>query len=393
MAFEVAPHMNTRVLVLVTSLALGTSCGDAELVTGGETPQVGSPATAAGHTAPRSAGQAPPILDASGSEAGIREEAPASKEPETEENKGTSVVLVCGNLSSEENPIDATQDYSSSTIADLLRLQQSLRQQMGSHSQGTASFARDRKQLEDVDQAVVRRLREEATSLAHAGPERCDEAQKAFSRVEDIVCGILDMRMRSRDERWSDYYTTQYREIIDESDRFVERVFTPAYVEQVPWIDLLASEHHDEWQNYGLQQFRIDPSRLELLGPEAGAASNGLIAFPTVGGYRDFEVDMEFSVEGLVDMLFRLGRRVDNTVEYCTLGSEGDSALSPWRTYNLRARFVGSTLTGTVSPGSFEFPKVECGWTKSRKGALGFQVREGAKLKITKLRVCVLRGA
>ena len=243
------------------------------------------------------------------------------------------------------------------------------------------------------DRWVLGRLREEARALAAAGPDRTQAALAAYTKVEDAADDMLDKARRAKDEDAKAYFTTQCKEIIAESNEFVARVFTRRQIEETSWTDLLAPDQRDDWQQYGLEGFRLGDGRLEVAGPGPRASAHGLFAFPATGGYRDFEMEMDFSLEGVVDLLFRLGPRVDNTVEYCRLRNDGDEPLNPTLVYTLRVSYIGERLRGRLTPEAFEFPSVDSSWNKSRKGALGFQVFEGAKLTITKLRVRVLRGA
>jgi len=104
-------------------------------------------------------------------------------------------------------------------------------------------------------------------------------------------------------------------------------------------------------------------------------------------------MEMEFTLDGAVDLLFRLGRRVDNTVESCGLSASGEESLNPLQTYTIHVSFIGDKLRGTLTPDAFSFPNVDSPWTKSRKGSIAAQIREGAKFTITRLRIRVLRKA
>jgi hypothetical protein len=239
------------------------------------------------------------------------------------------------------------------------------------------------------ERAVLGRLREEARALAAAGPDKTQAALVAYTVVEDEASNILDRC--TRDEEAKVYFTKQYREIIAESNEFVGSVFTPHYIGKTPWTDLLTSDHN--WQQYGLQAFRVGNGRLEVVGPATGACANGLIACPATGGYRDFEMEMEFTLEGAVDLYFRLGRRVDYTVEHCALSTNCGESLNPSQTYTIHVSFIGDKLRGTLTPEAFSFPDADSDWTKSRKGAIAAQIHEGAKFSITRLRIRVLREA
>jgi hypothetical protein len=249
-----------------------------------------------------------------------------------------------------------------------------------------------------IDQTILKRLSEEAASLAKTAgesPEKMRAALNAYTKAEDEATTILDKVMRMKDEDTKQYYTKEFRRIVDESNAFVTSVFTPEVIERTPWTDLLAADQLPNWQNYGLAGFRLASGTLEVAGPAAGSTQNGLIAVPAAGGYRDFVIDMDFVLnKGVIDWLFRLGRRVDNTVEsYGPLGTTGEVALKPGVSYHMAAKYIGGNLNVVLTPADVADLTIDSGWTKMRKGAFGAQIHEGVELKITRLKIRLLRGA
>jgi hypothetical protein len=248
-----------------------------------------------------------------------------------------------------------------------------------------------------IDQAILKRLFEEASAAAAAasgGPEKMRAALNAYTRAEDEATSLLDRVMRQKDQDTKEYYTNEFKKIVEESNAFMERVFTPEVIERTPWTDLLAEGQKDNWQNYGLTGFRLERGVLEVAGPAAGSTANGLIAVPAAGGYRDFVIDMEFTLnKGIVDWLFRLGRRVDNTVEYYPVSTNGENALKVGVSYRMEAKFIGGKLNVALTPADSTELTTESGWTKSRKGAFGGQIHESVELKITRLKIRELRNS
>jgi hypothetical protein len=248
-----------------------------------------------------------------------------------------------------------------------------------------------------IDQTILTRLSEEASAAAKASgesPEKLRAALNAYTRAENEATTILDRVMRMKDEDTKQYYTKEFRRIVDESNAFVTSVFTPEVVERTPWTDLLAADQEKNWQNYGLAGFRLSGGTLEVAGPAPGSTANGLIAVPAAGGYRDFVIDMDFTLgKGTVDWLFRLGRRVDNTVEYYPVSTAGENPLKPGVSYHMAASYIGSKLNVVITPADSPDMAIDSNWTKMRKGAFGGQIHEGVELKITRLKIRELRGA
>lgn len=264
---------------------------------------------------------------------------------------------------------------------------------------GTDFATRVKSARATIDQTVLKRLFEEAAALAKTSgesPEKMRAALTAYTKAEDEATAILDKVSRQKDEDTKQFYTKEYRAIVDEANAFVTRVFTPEVIERTPWTDLLARDQEGEWQNYGNEGFRGLESGgpLEIAGPAPGTTANGLIAVPKSGGYRDFVIDMEFTLnKGIVDWLFRLGRAVNNTVEYYPLSTNGENAIKPGVSYHMAASYIGGKLSVSISPEDAPSYEVESGWTKSRKGAFGAQIHEGVELKITRLKIKILRAA
>ncbi|MFN0006903.1 MAG: hypothetical protein ACKVXR_03270 [Planctomycetota bacterium] len=265
---------------------------------------------------------------------------------------------------------------------------------------GTDFAARVKAARATIDQTILKRLFEEAAALAKASgesPEKMRAALAAYTKAEDEATAVLDKVMRQKDEDAKQFYQKEYRRIVDESNAFVTSVFTPEVIERTPWTDLLSRDQKDNWQNYGNEGFRgiaEGSGFLEIAGPAPGTTANGLVAVPSTGGYRDFVIDMEFTLnKGIVDWLFRLGRRVDNTVEYYPVSTDGENALKAGTSYRMEASYIGGKLTVSLSPEDAPSLEVESGWTKSRKGAFGAQIHEGVELKITRLKIKILRAA
>lgn len=244
-----------------------------------------------------------------------------------------------------------------------------------------------------VDRAVLGRLRDEAKTLANGGTDKQRAALVAYTKAEDEATRLLDKAMQAKDEEVKTYFTTQYREITDEANAFVTAVFTPEVVEKTPWTDILTEDQKKHWQNYGFTGFRLEGGKLEAVGPAVGSSTYALMAFPDQGGFRDFDLEMDFTVKGVVDVGFRVGKRFDNTVELYTLSTTSQEPLKAGQTYTLHATYIGNKLSGTLTPADATLGAIESSWTKNRKGALGIQVREGAEMKISRLRVRELRNA
>ncbi len=289
--------------------------------------------------------------------------------------------------------IEATlRDATSKDMNAILQARRSLNALvLKDNAYGDEFKARVQAQVAEVDKIVLQRLRQEAKTLAGGGPDKTRAALTAYSKAEDESTNLLDRAMKLKDEAVKKYYTDQFKELMEESNAYVASVFDEGMINSTAWTELLTDENKKHWQNYGLQGFRIEGGKLEAIA-QKGGTTLGLLDFPDQGTLRDFTLDMEFTLTGQVDALFRLGKRVDNTVESWNLSTTSQEPLKAGQTYTLQATFIGSKLIGTLTPADVSLPGTESTWTKSRKGAIGFQMHDGAELRITRMRIRQLRG-
>ena len=289
--------------------------------------------------------------------------------------------------------IEATlRDASSKNMNDILSARRSLNALvLKDTAYGDEFKARVQAQVAEVDKIVLQRLRQEAKTLAGGGPDKVRPALTAYSKAEDESTNLLDRAMKMKDEAVKKYYTEQYKELMDESNAYVASVFDEGTISATPWTDLLSDENKQHWQNYGLQGFRLEGGKLEAIAPKGGSTL-GLIDIPNQGAYRDFTLEMDFTLTGQVDALFRLGKRVDNTVENWNLSTTSQEPLKAGQSYTLQASYIGSKLIGSLTPADVSLPATESNWTKSRKGAIGFQMHDGAELRISRMKIRLLRG-
>jgi hypothetical protein len=240
-----------------------------------------------------------------------------------------------------------------------------------------------------LDRDALARALEEARTLARGDPGGSRAALRAYARAEDLALDMRDSALKTGDPDGSGYFGWEHREILEESDAFATATMTPEFVANVPWTDLLAEEGVASWQSHGVQGFRIDDGRLSVLGPAPGSEHSGVIGVSSGDGFRDFELEMVFALRGEIDLLFRLGSRVDDTVEFSSFTTDFavNEPLIPGAKYTLKVTCIGSIYRGSLVPEDAPFNPFESRWTKSRKGAIGFQIHPGAGVSIFRMRI------
>jgi hypothetical protein len=243
-----------------------------------------------------------------------------------------------------------------------------------------------------IDKTYIVRLHDDAKAIAAKGPSEARAALTAYTAAEDEVLKLFETSMRSKNKEAEEYYKQRYRDIITESDAIATAVFTPDVVEKAPWKDLLAGDAIKGWANDGLKGFRIDSGSLQAVGPEIGAGKTAIMSIGDREQWRDYELDMEFTVvAGTGDFYFRLGRRPDNAGDSYPI-STGEGGFKLGEKYSGKALFIGSKLSITWSTAEIEpYTPDGTSWARTRKGAFGLTLNEGSEIKISRLRIRELR--
>jgi len=241
-----------------------------------------------------------------------------------------------------------------------------------------------------ADRVYAARLHEDAKAQAAKGPSEARAALTAYTRAENEVTTLLDRAVKMKNTEAQEYFKQHFKDIITESDAVSTALFTPEVIEKTPWKDLLSGEQVKKWQNDGLKGFRIENGVLQAVGPDAGGKL-GVMSIGDVEQWRDFQMEIEFAVEGGVTFFFRLGRRYDTSSESIQLSTVGNEGLKPKQPYTAVATFVGSKWTFAMPNSDIPQRDYDINWTRVRKGAFGVTVPEGASLTISKLRIRELR--
>jgi hypothetical protein len=244
-----------------------------------------------------------------------------------------------------------------------------------------------------VDRAYMTRLHDEAKAQAAAGVGNARVALTAYTKAEEEALKMFEKNIRSKNKEAEDYYKAHYLDIIKESDALSYALFTPEEIAKTPWTDLLAANQKEHWQHYEFKGWRLENGVLDAVGADPGAGKDALMAVPESGGYRDFQLECEFTMaKGGSKFCFRLGKRVDRqTAQYDVDVGPKSTAFKAGTQYTALATFVGSKLSITFTPADANAYEDEVHWDVTRKGAFGITLAEGAEMKITRLRIRELR--
>lgn len=246
----------------------------------------------------------------------------------------------------------------------------------------------------DLD-AEALALLEHARALARGDASRREEALAAYATAEDALRARVDAATVARDDGARGIAEPPYQQCIAESDAIAYAVYDDARVESTAWRDLLADDEvrgaHD-----GLHGFSRGPSEILAIGPPTGAMHDGIFSIGDLERWRDFQIEVEYApIRGEALLYFRLGRDVHHAPDEIEARSLGEGTeLDPAEPRTLTATYVGSRRRFTWSANTGLAPDEldGIGWRKSRVVAFGSVLRRGAELRVTKLRVRVLRA-
>lgn len=244
-----------------------------------------------------------------------------------------------------------------------------------------------------VDRVYMTRLHDEAKAIAAKGPASGIEALTAYAKAED-ECLKMYEKFRQKDKEIEEFAQARLKSIYDESDALCAQVFTPEYINQQQWTDLLNGEWKSKWQHYEDKGFRIDNGMLHAVGPDKSATKDALLAVPDVGSFRDFVLEVEFEiVRGNTQFFYRLLKRTDSSVQDDTwrTGNE-DNEFRPGQKYTVTISMIGNMLSHDWANGERESKPTAVSWMKTRKGGWGIAVPADSEIKLHKARMKLLRS-
>lgn len=248
--------------------------------------------------------------------------------------------------------------------------------------------------FEPSRRVAIPEVREPARRAAKSDAPR-EDVLDAYARAEDELRARMDAARAARDHDVIAPVEPLYQQCIEESDAIATALFDEARIERTPWRDLLAdpaAEHsHD-----GLGSIERTAAELVAVGAPAGSKREGVFSFGDRERWRDFVIEVEYApVRGETRLYFRLGQQVQGApdeIEAHTLDPE--ITLEPTEPRTLTATYIGSHRRFEWSANTGLAPDVRdpIAWRRTRTGAFGAVVREGAELRITRLRARILRA-
>ncbi|HUR28140.1 MAG TPA: hypothetical protein VM509_08130 [Planctomycetota bacterium] len=247
-----------------------------------------------------------------------------------------------------------------------------------------------------LNRAFAEALHLDAKTFATENPDKAKIALTRYTKAEDEIQNLLDetMKLRPKNPDLAAFYEGHFKDLIEESDALVTATYNEEAIKALPWKDLLSGEQAGFWNAAKTEGFShvIQSGVLSIIGPDASAKSMGLISIGDREQWRDFVLEMEFTLEtGKTTLYMRLGQHTQNT--HTIDLKSGVDGIVEGKKYLLTLQMIGSKVTQTYYPEDIAPPEQELKWMVSRKGAIGLELGNGARLKISRMRVKELRSS
>jgi hypothetical protein len=244
-------------------------------------------------------------------------------------------------------------------------------------------------------------MREEAKTFVAASSTTPRQGLAKYATAEDYVRKAIEDAKKSNNKADDAAYTEIYKGLLQDSDEYSQKVITPEFIESIPWKDLLGGEMATKWSTVpnvpGFSR-RVENGTLTVSPPDPGGKLLGIVGIldqPT-DNLRHFALDMDFTCEGSVTTYFHVapppGSPSNLQSETYELSAK-DGGLKSGAKYNLVASYIGSNLVVQVTGNddSISPYRPDPRWSMRRKGGIAFVIPEGARLRVTKMRIKELR--
>jgi len=245
-----------------------------------------------------------------------------------------------------------------------------------------------------VDRVYAQKLLDEAKAIAGKGAGEARNALTAFTKAEDEITKMLDdaSRGKGKNPELKAYLEDLFKGLIVESDTLVKQIYTPEVIEKTPWLDLLAIDK-EKWQRPGFSGWQLKDGSIQAVGPDLGSKSEAIMSVGDGEQWRDYEYEIDFVVvKGDATFYWRVGAAVNQSVtNYPVSTNKGNPPFKAGQSYKMTGQMLASNFTLNFPDTEYNSLSEEMTWTRRRKGAIAISVPGGSEVKVTKMRIRVLR--
>lgn len=299
---------------------------------------------------------------------------------------------------------EAVENSGSRSTEDLVKTKQKLGEIESSAEQYDPAYPQQIKDWKvKLDHLLVAKMRDEAKTFAAQASTTSHQGLAKYAEAEDYVWNALISAKKVKNKADDDAYTQIYKDLIRESDEYSDKMITPEFRNSIPWKDLLSADMAARWsKTTTVPGFacRIDSGVLTVSPPDPGTKQQGVAGIfdQQKDNLRHFELEMEFAIEGVVTVFFHVSpapQNPDNRQSFSYDLVAKENGLKANKKYKMHVNCVGSNLTIDFPPIGDEDPIQQ--WTADpairirRSGGIAVLIAEGARIKITSMRIKELR--
>jgi F0F1-type ATP synthase membrane subunit b/b' len=244
------------------------------------------------------------------------------------------------------------------------------------------------------DTGYARKLYSEAKTFRDSHKDQEKQALIThYSRAEDELLKLWQKAYRDKNKEVEPVLQNLYADVLRESDELSEKVFTEEVIDKTPWKNLITGELKNTWVGSEFEGFKWanTPDGLQIIAEKTKNRSSGLVTVGPVAGWRDFQLELEFTIEkGEAELILRVGKDATKA-EALKLTTSGTDPLQTGKKYMATITVIGSRLRFVYRDGSPPDIVRQFHPSNSRKGQVGFVAHDGTRLTVHKLQIRELR--
>jgi len=182
------------------------------------------------------------------------------------------------------------------------------------------------------------------------------------------------------------------RDILVEDDRVASLKYTAAFIDSVPWIDLMTAEWRGQWKKSPPPEaldVQTGGTEWTLTGKDVPGVSFGVYYIGSEKGWRDVVVETEVVIEQFGFSFFGRCGRPEKPVRY-DVRAKQETGITEGQPYKMTFSVTG--LQGKVEIADVGVDKVPVDALGASSGGVGIVLDPGARIRVKSFKVKVLRA-
>jgi hypothetical protein len=237
------------------------------------------------------------------------------------------------------------------------------------------------------------KLHDDSIAFANGNASQPRLALNRYYQAEDELKNMLEAAWKAeqgtKNPEERKFFEPLYKEVAEAGDRTAVQLFNDSSaIESASVTDLLTPPQATKWNP---KRFQALNGGIELDGGTEGGKKATIISILDFESPRNFVLDLEFTIDkGVVIMYFHLGKTATEATPCKRLETEGQSQnVQQGKLTKVRCAVIGDQFTWRFLEDDLNSGELKetVPWNKARKGAIGFEVNPGTKLRISKMKI------